>query len=231
MARRILIPALTGIMLFGLVTIGCSSGKRTGFALIEIEIDGKQFNPSTSDVKVDIGAIPVGSTRTFTITVANTGQDLNLDIEAISLDYTPQNDAEGPAPDNMSFYLRNVPPLPAFVAPTGEGAGDVPEFQTFQVVFKRFDDPIPRAAVVTISNNSKDSDKQELKISFETRKCDPKLSTPNQVDFGQVHEEQVKDIAISNTGSCGLVINGFIFNGHPDYTLIIGEQEYAGDQS
>ena len=231
MSRRIVFGSLVGILIASLAALGCSSGSRVSFALIEVRIDDKNFNPDTDDIKVDIGSIPVGSTQTYTIMVSNTGQDKDLAIQALVLDYTPQSAEEGPDPENMAFYLRNVPPIPALIAPTNEGTGEVPEFQTFQVVFKRFEDSIVRNTTLTIQNDSKDGDKQNFQIKFETKDCNPKISTPAQVDFGQVHEESCRDITISNTGNCGLLLNGFIFEGSAEYTLTAEGQEYPGDLS
>ncbi|MBL6976256.1 MAG: hypothetical protein ISR64_11035 [Deltaproteobacteria bacterium] len=232
MTKRLFMATAVTLIGMLLATPGCSGGKSPGLSDIEIEIDGKPFAPHTGEVKVDIGAIPVGSTRTFNITVYNTGQGKILGLLNIVMDYSPQNQDEGPGAEDMGFYLRNLPSLPAEVAPTNEGTDTVPEFETFQVVFKRFDDVLPRSAVVTVLNdNSKDSDKQNLTITFGTRDCNPSLSAPSQVDFGQVQKETLRDINISNTGSCELIIDGFIFTGHTDYTLIAEETEYTADLS
>lgn len=157
------------IGIVGLVAfLGCGGPSfwHSGSAMMEIEIDGSPFDPSSGGIKVDSNAIQIGSTRTFNVTIYNSGQYENLEVRALTLEYIPQNETEGPDPDKMGFYLRNIPTVPFYVAPSNEGTGEVPEFQTVQVVFLRFDDSIMRTAVVTISSNTGYSYPRELQIYF-----------------------------------------------------------------
>ena len=49
MARRVVIAVFFGILLLAVGVLGCGGGKVTGFAYIEIEIDGSPFDPEEAD--------------------------------------------------------------------------------------------------------------------------------------------------------------------------------------
>jgi len=229
MARRLGSAALLITLIAGLASIACSGGKLKGIAVIEIEIDGIPYDPDSGSFSFDIGSIAVNGTRTFTIAVFNTGHDKDLEISGVTLDYTAATEEEGPDPADMAFNLGEIPSMPAFIAPINEGTDSIPEVQYLHVVFKRLDDPLQRSATLTILND--DDDNAQLDIVFATKRCDPQLSVPSVVDFGQVHDEKIKDIVLSNTGSCGLIIGSFIFDGHQDYTLVAEGQEYPTSEA
>jgi hypothetical protein len=217
MIRRLTGTILVGICAFAFGAAGCDSsrGEATVFSTIEID-------PAALSVEVDNSF-----TSEYFVTIRNTGTGKSLRISEIRLDYEPATDLE--ASLGKAFTVNAVG-LPADIVPAGQTDGDT-SFQFF-VRYTRQEDSIPRSGIVTIVNdNSQDTSRQELKILFQTRICEPVLGLPAQVDFLQVGAGEVQEelIGLDNTGSCGLIIDWIRFDGDETFTLTINGKEYDGN--
>ncbi len=208
-----------------LVACGDSGGKQKPLeaADITIQVDHQPYN-AASGVRVDPGSIAAGQTRTFLVQVFNQGER-DLEVLSVTLQYTPASQAEGSEP---AFRLGPLPAFPAYVASPNATGSTAPTVLEIPVVFQRYEDDLPRRAVLVIRSNDKDLADQAFQVRFQSESCDPHLGVPPPVDFEQVQVDQVEELPVDlkNTGSCALLIEAFLWTGDPGFTLVAEGQEY-----
>lgn len=172
------------------------------------------------------------------LTVRNTGQGRNLKITRIRLlgedgqPYVGVTDEERNDPDGPAFRLDTdlESSLPATIAPRNETDDNL--FQ-FTLHAKSYADCTARSVTLAIENdNTAEPTLVNYTIVFET-KPKPFLTLPATVDFGQVKsgEAPTREVSLTNTGTCELVVDWFTFDGDAGYTLEVNGAQYKSDES
>lgn len=220
----------TVLVVATLVACGDSGGRQKPLeaADITIQVDNQPYNVA-SGVRVDPGSIPAGQTRTFVVQVFNQGER-DLEVLSVTLQYTPASQTEGSEP---AFRLGQVPAFPAYVASPNATDSTAPTVLEIPVVFQRYEDDLPRSAVLVIRSNDKDLADQSFQVRFQSESCDPHLGVPPPVDFEQVQVNQVEELPVDlkNTGSCALLIEAFLWKGDPGFTLVAEGVEYPTNET
>jgi hypothetical protein len=198
------------------------TGGIVGFSSIEV-------TPKNRTMEVEITSVEPGETKPISFTIINTGKGKALCIKGFDLAYTPPNGPEDPLAVTVS-----APSTPVCVAPQGEGASmGLAEQAKVTVNFTRIDDAAIREATLTIQSDNTDPKLQSYDIHFTTKQCSPTLDVPPTVDFKSVTKENpvVEEVLpLSNPGSCALVVDWFMIEGDPSFTVIVNGAEYSSDK-
>lgn len=219
------------LVCYALFVSSCSGGKEgvPGYSTIAL-------TPDTLKQVVDLGTMEVGKTKTIAIKVNNTGKEKDLHITEVKWEYEPVTDEEKADPQGPAFIL--VSPQSGqsqiTVAPLGFPREGVPDEIWIQVKVKRYNDDVVRKASLTLVNdNTKDYNKRNLTIQFQTQLCKTALKTPDNIDFGPVHKGEVaeKGVELLNPSTCDILIDWFIFEGDKHFSLLIEDKEYSVDKS
>ena len=220
--RLFLVLGTCGLLIFA----GCGDdgsgdgGGGVGFSekgLIEIEpnvIDGV--------ISVDTGQVSIGGTIDYEIQVRNVSDVGMLTLHEVSLTYNAPDggDSHGPA-----FVLE---PVPANTQLTWESAdSDLPTSIVVKIKYTRQESFESRSATLVIRSDSRQNDVVAVTFVAVEPSAVAQVS-PAVLDFGTVKQGDVGErfVKVANTGSSTLLVTGFALQGHPDFTLHLGDKSY-----
>ncbi len=196
-----------------------------------------EVNPPFHIIDVDTSMQAVGDVKHLMFTVSNPGKGDEMCISEIWLDYGPATDEETEDKDGPAFQVRLGPPDgdevdppteedPICLAPKGEHWDMMPETLDIDVMFKRYDDRMPREArLLIVNDNDDDEDLQGYEIKFQMRRCGPELPVPEdlKVEGTAPGAPVIEPAPMPPDGaSCSLVPQGFTLGGDASFWVPYG---------
>jgi len=161
-----------------------------------------------------------------TLTITNTGNGA-LEIDELSIASTPPGAFSLATTDGSAF------PSPIVVTYDDDFDSGLPRIYNFLLKY----DPAAGAgqsptAVITIKSNAVVGGESvpEVNINVEVDAARPRLQVvPAQVNFGNVaqNEKEQKSISLLNAGTDTLIIDEFVLQGHPAFSLAVGAEVWS----
>lgn len=159
---------------------------------------------------------------TETLTVTNTG-NAALEITELSIASTPPGAFRLEAADGQAF------PSPIVVADIDDFDSGLPRIFNFLLKYDPSVTGAPPSGVITIRSNAVVSGVKvpvvTVNVSVDAQR--PRLQVvPAQVSFGNVaqNEKEQKSLSLLNAGNSTLVVDSFVLQGHPAFSLAVGAQ-------
>ena len=209
-------------------------GKVDCTPIIELHDESGASVANGSIVAVDIGDLPLNSTRVMKFKISNSGNSA-LAVSKIDLSYT----AAAPTETDPAFICTlddGATPCAGYKFPlvNTPGYGGTTAIN-FQIQFlKKYDDQLKRTATLHILSNDKSANKSaNIVVAFSTAAGQAKIKVqPADMDFAlvQIGGTKNEEVQVLNVGNSDLNIKAIDLSTLPaDYfTLILDGKEHPG---
>lgn len=212
-------------LFLALLVISACGGGDDAKGPSEAKIAVMELDPS-DQISFNYGSVDQGSFKAQIVSAINTGNK-DLQIDSVSIEYTPVNSELETEPANYAFQLEfNEGEAPPFaVVPQGSGAAGSDVFY-FKLKVKNLGDDLERSGYLVIESNDRNSPTYRLPIHAFSGMPNIRIS-PELVDFERVgvNETTTRTIDVRNTGAAELIIDRFIFTGDAVFGLVVRDAE------